>query len=385
MNPGSLWEVQIHDAVEPLEMEWRALEARGACTAFQGFDWARIWYQAVTRHGAAEPLIVTARQPGGSRIDVILPLCRTRCRGYWEVAFADMGVSDFVGPVFDPESLRSAADMESLMAAVTAALPKADVWRIDKIPADIGAVRNPLMSLPGLAEFPVGLWGIALSAGQRGERPPHANRRVFNKTVRRRDELGQKFERTVEWVLDADRLASAFDELVGLRIARFDALGRPEILKDPVWHDFYHGLAAHSGGGLRVAVITLKADGQTIAALLGVGHRGAFHYLMAGFAMEEWADYMPGLQLVFDVMGECPERGFDYLDLTIGDERYKKDVGATRRPLYETRVPVTLKGWLICRAWRLKIALRNYPRLTALLKRLAGRPLMAQSAAGATG
>lgn len=368
--PHGHWHVAVHASIAMLKPEWRRLETQGHCTVFQTFDWLAAWYEVTSRHGAAEPVIVTARRVGSEETEVILPLCRIRRRGYWEVTFADLAVSDFVAPVFIPEAFERPGAMAALMKAVAAALPRCDVIRLEKIPATLGARCNPLLELRDVVPFPVGLWGVPLSVSQMA-RPQRAKRRVFKNAERRRCELSKCFKREFEWSEGPESVREAFEELVALRIARFEALRRAEILKEPMWRDFYQTLAERHWESLRVVVARIKADGQTIAALFGVGHGSRFHYLVSGFAMEGWEHYVPGLQMIFDLMQECPSRGFDYLDLTIGDERYKKDVGAERRALYETRVPTSLKGRAVCLAWRQRVALRAYPRLIALLRRLA--------------
>lgn len=366
---GRRWEVTVHEDIAPLEDAWRSLEARGGATAFQCFDWLSAWYEVIGRHGAAEPVIVTARRAGSPDVEAILPLCRTKRRFHSEVTFADLAVADFIGPVFAPEAFRARGAMRNLMAAVAAALPDGDVIRLDKISGTIGDLPNPLLDLPDLVPFPVSLWGLPLS-GPAAPQPPGANKRVLARTRKRTAELEQTCDRAFRWSEEPAELESMFDALVDLRVSRFATLGRPDIFTDPMWLDFYKTLLGRRSDALRVVVTSISADGNTVAAIFGVGYRRSFHYLAAGFDMERFAHYMPGLQLVLDMTRECPDRGFDYLDLTIGDERYKKDLGAERRPLYETRLPVTLKGRLICLAWRAKVALRAYPRLFAAIRRL---------------
>lgn len=364
------WQIDIHHDIAPLEAEWRALEARGACTLFQCFDWARIWYDINGRHKAAEPLIVTARRAGSGRVDAILPLCVTQKRFHREITFADLAVSDYAAPVFDPDAFKSADSASSLMKALAAALPDGDTIRLDKIPAFIGTARNPLVDLAHVERFPVGAWAMHVPDDGEGKRPPNASKRAFSKARSKAREIAAGHERRFRWLEGRDELDAAFRTMVDLRVRRFDELGRPELLKEPMWLDFYRRLAAHEAGTMRPAIITLEADGEVIAALLGIGHGDTFHHLMMGTAMEPWASSMPGLQLIFDLIRDCPARGYGRFDLTIGDERYKKDVGAERRDLFETRIPVTLKGRALCAAWRAKVALRGYPRLFAFLKGL---------------
>jgi CelD/BcsL family acetyltransferase involved in cellulose biosynthesis len=243
-TPTVHWEIALHDDIGPLEPTWREIEARGCSTAFQSFDWLATWYEVVGRHGAAEPVIVAARHAGADEVQAILPLCRIRRRGYWEISFADLAVGDFAGPVFLPEAFVRPGASAALMDAVVRALPKADVIRLDKLCTTIGGRPNPLLDLADVVPFPVGVWGLTVDADTVSKPPPGAKRWLFAKAEKLRSEIAAKFDQTFEWCEGPDRLPTIFETLLDLRIARFEPLGRPDLLKEAMWRDFYRAMAA---------------------------------------------------------------------------------------------------------------------------------------------
>lgn len=372
------WHITVHDDIAPLADAWRRLEATGNCTVFQSHDWLATWYEVAARHGLAEPLIVVATRPGATVPDVIVPLCRLRRRGHVEAAFPDIMVSDFAGPLFAPDALRTPAEMRELWRAIRRSLPGCDTIHLTKIAAQVGGRENPLLGLRGIARFPCGVWGLPLEPGS-GTAPalvPEAMRASVDK---RRAALGRK-GRVVTWTEDAALLPQMFDELVALRTTRSERIGRDEILHLEPWRDFYATLVARRHEGLRVVMARIEVGGATIATMLGLGYGGAMHYLLPTFVMKKWSRHTPGFQLIIDAMEMSAARGYRYFDFTIGDEPYKAAFGGQYAPLHEIMAPLTLRGLAPYAIWRLKLVLRRYPRLGNRLRRLLGREPVAIAA-----
>jgi CelD/BcsL family acetyltransferase involved in cellulose biosynthesis len=366
------WEVTVHDSIEPLAEHWRALEADGCCSVFQSYDWLSVWYEVTARHGLAQTLIVTARRNGAEAPEVILPLCRLRRRGHFEVTFPDILVGDFAGPLFRKDAFEEPDAMQTLWEAILRALPACDVVHLTKIAPMIGGLPNPLVDLSGAVEFPSRVWGLPLQPGS-GVVPDLVPEAVLASANKRRVALERKHGRIVTWTEDVERLPALYEELVGLRTERSGRIQRNEALHIPAWREFYAILAARQHERLRPIIVRIEIEGQTIATFFGVGYGGALHYLLPTFVMKKWSRYTPGFQLIVDAMEMSSARGYDYFDFTIGDEPYKEAFGARPASLYEIMAPTSLRGRIPYVIWLLKLRLRRHPRLQGILRRLLRR------------
>lgn len=366
------WQVTVHDHIEPLAEQWRALETSGCCSVFQSYDWLSVWYEVTLQRGLAEALIVTARRDGAVAPEVILPLCRLRRRGYFEVTFPDILVGDFAGPLFvsdafdDPDSVRALWDM------ILRTLPACDIVHLTKIAERIGAAPNPLLQLPGLVPFPCRKWGLPLEPWS-GSVPDLVPEPVLASANKRRAALERKYGRIVTWTEDPKQLPELYEELVQMRTERSERIQRDEALNIDVWREFYARLAARRHERMRSIVVRIEIEGQVIATFFGVGYGGAVHYLLPTFAMKKWSRYTPGFQLIVDALEMSSARGYAYFDFTIGDEPYKESFGARQSPLHEIMAPTSLRGWPLYTLWLLKLRLRKYPLVQALLRRLLRR------------
>lgn len=366
------WQVTIHDRIEPLTEHWRALETDGCCSVFQSYDWLSVWYEVTSRHGLAETLIVTARRGGADAPEVILPLCRLRRRGYFEVTFPDILVGDFAGPLFAKDAFDEPDSMRSLWEAILRALPACDIVHLTKIAERIGAAPNPLLQLRDVVPFPSRVWGLPLEPGS-GTVPDLVPEPVLASANKRRAALERKHGRIVTWTEDPEQLPELYEELVQLRTARSERIQRDEALHIDVWREFYAVLAARRHERMRSIVVRIEIEGQAIATFFGVGYGGAVHYLLPTFAMKKWSRYTPGFQLIVDALEMSSARGYAYFDFTIGDEPYKESFGARPSPLHEIMAPTSLRGRLPHTLWLLKLRLRRHPRAQALLRKLLRR------------
>jgi CelD/BcsL family acetyltransferase involved in cellulose biosynthesis len=358
MATPDVWHVKVFDRLDQLESAWRALEARGRCSLFQSYDWLSVWYEVTSRHGAAEPVVVTAARNEAAAIDVILPLCRVRRTGYWEICSPDV-VSDFTGPLFAPEALAEHGQMRALWMQILGALPECDVVRLRAIPEQIGGYRNPLVELPDIQSYPCSAWGVPLAETAEAEPPAPIDRRMLKKTTRRRRQMEKAHMCRFSWQQCENRLPGLLEKLVEIRLQRFGELGRQEVLRDAVWLDFYRTIVARTHRAIEATVACLEADGETVAASLGFVHDGVFHDLLPARLGGNWNRYAPGFQLMLDTIRESTRRGLTYFDLTIGDEPYKRSMGAQRRPLFQIFVPMSGRGRLLHTMWRLKLLLER--------------------------
>lgn len=367
MTAPARFVASLHQSVGEVAEAWRELETGGHLTAFQRLDWCRPWYAVTTAHRRAETFIILVRDARDSgRPVMLLPLCRIRKGWLRVVGFADLRVTDYVAPVVSGDARFGPADHDAMLAAALDALPDCDVVRLAKMPARVGGIDNPLMRLAGVRRFPVSAWAAALADGG-GLRPGGQARRKW-----------MRAERTLAPRLMAGGrdvpVETVFATLVEQRRARFGALGRRDVLADPVWRDFYQRVSAGCGGPAAAELTQLELGGEVAATALGIDFGGAYHVIIPTFRTDgAWGRVSPGLCLLAALLRRSATRGDSLFDLTIGDEPYKREFDVVEQPLHELTLARSPLGRVAAALWRLNVTARRFPRLHGLLKRLAGR------------
>src|SRR3989339_1026153 len=81
----------------------------------------------------------------------------------------------------------------------------------------------------------------------------------------------------------------------------------------------------------------LEIEGQKVASTLMFNHRNKLYLYDSGYN-PEFKEFSPSLLLTAFNMKYAIEKGFEEYDLLRGDERYKYDLGATNRYIYNVRI-----------------------------------------------
>lgn len=355
--PNAALRIRVAADPDAVAEEWRALETHGHATVFQTRAWLDPLLESAARAQGAAPLFVLVSDNATGAPQMLLPLCRRRQGAFSAIEFLDLGASDYNAPLlargFDPSPPQFAA----LWSAIRAALPPADILRIDKSPATISGAPNPLAKLPFMHRLTLGAWSLRLPA-TRGDYERGVLGAHFRKELRRkRRRLSQDGAVVLHKSADAAEARVMLRDLAAMRRARYAALGRHDILVDAAFRAFYEALLAR-GEGL-AEIHALEVGGERVAALFGLRHAGAFHFILSGFAEGDWASKSVGTVAADCMIERAIAEELAAFDFTIGNAPYKRYFGATRQDLFGGAQALSLRALPEVAEKRLKGSLRT--------------------------
>jgi CelD/BcsL family acetyltransferase involved in cellulose biosynthesis len=281
------------------------------------------------------------------------------------ITFADLGVSDYNGPVVARR--RTLPPAAALWKAIRSALPPADHITLEKMPRDIDGVANPLVQLAGAR--PSRLNGNIIIMGASWE----AYLKSLERTVRK--ELGRSwrvFERhdgaRFERVTDKQRAREVLGALERLQSERIRDLGLAYSLDDAATADLYRRMTdAHLSDG-RVMLTALVAGDVVVAALLAIADKERYAMVRLGASGGEWRTCSPGRLVIERTMHALHTEGRRSFDFTTGDYAYKRRLGVTSIALFEVTKMLSPRGLAPMLAARAKGSIRRYPRLSSLVR-----------------
>lgn len=324
------WRVRVSADFDAFRDEWTLLESAGAATVFQ----SRAWISALCNVAAAqdiEPLFVLVADKATGAPLMLLPLCRRRLNSLAAIEFLDLGASDYNAPLLAADFAPAPPEFSALWTAIRAALPAADILRIDKSPATICGRPNPLASLGFMHRLTLGAWSLRLPFTREAYERDAIAPRVRKELLRKRRRLAECGPLNLRKAANADEASAMLRDLAGMRRDRYRALGRHDILADAGFRKFYAGLLAR-GDGL-AEIHALDVGGERVAALFGLRHAGAFHFLLSGFHPGEWALKSAGSVAADMMLSQAIADGLATFDFTIGNAPYKRHFGAVRQDL----------------------------------------------------
>jgi CelD/BcsL family acetyltransferase involved in cellulose biosynthesis len=332
--------VQREDDFDFLSSEYDDLYVRSDATPFQHGVWLDRLYNVLAPAREAEKVVVTVRRDSGELV-LVLPFVRRRLGPVRLVEYADLGVADYAAPVLD----RTAGlEADPLIARrIRGALGRFDLLRIMRVADSPDAVTALVAGATSARHlYDTYLMPLASSVEEwRGGLDARFTRHL-DKAHKRLRPKGEK--RLVE-ITDVSAVDDVMQRLQEFRAARFADRRGIDLVQDPDCFEFYCAVVRDSvktGTLGTLAVLEVGGEPAAIAFDLIAPDRDLF--LLVGYDMQRLRNYSLGLLIVEELAKDAIGRGQRFFDFTVGDESYKADFGAQRRPLYEVRVIATLRG-----------------------------------------
>ncbi len=341
-----LLEVAIEPHFDFASHEYRSIHQKSQTTAFQAGGWLDTLHRELAPALAVEPITVTVRQRSGGRLLLVLPLARSRRNGLVHVEFADFGLCDYLGPVYDPVDAPLLVASAALPARIVALLAPCDVVSLRKLVGDDPVLERLFprarRARMRVSAYPVRI-GSSIWAEWRSAKLNSGFRRDLDVKRRRIAKRG-----TAAFILVEGRneIVRVFDALRRFRAQRFEERGVHDVLENEAIFSFYRRIAVDGAQEGTARTFCLYLSGEPIAVMFGVVHRRTFSLLLVGFDLVRYRRLSLGLLAIEDTLRASIEAGDSIYDFTIGDYPYKLQFGAQSMPLYEWHAAQTIRGYL---------------------------------------
>ncbi|MBN8988064.1 MAG: GNAT family N-acetyltransferase [Rhizobiales bacterium] len=364
-----------------LVADWKQAVARWSdvspSTPFQHPQWYAAWYDAFAVADGVEPLIAIVTDASTGEQAALLPLIRRRQSNISIVEFADLDLTDYNAPILGPAAPRDAGAARALWRDLRSALRRmqggADLIRLRKVPLDCDGRPNPLALLGDAGSC--ALNGNVAVTGEDYD----AWRYTLEKTVRK------ELERS--WRVFTRDPAASFqivtDKAAALRIlattevqqgTRMRSLGLNFILNDETCATFYRNLVRDGVGSGYAVVTALRVGDEIVATLLGIRCGARYVMIRISNAGEKWSNCSPGRLIIERTMAALHGDGVREFDFSVGNYAYKRRFGVASLPLVDISAALGWRGLPHALRDRAARELRNYPKLSARLKRALGKP-----------
>ncbi len=351
------------DAFDFLSQEYVDLFERSAATAFQNPLWLNSLYGKLAPSAAARPLVVVVRERVNGTLALVLPLLRVRRGPIRTVEFADLRVSDYLAPVCTAETFSDLLQDGAACREIQRLVRPFDLLRIPKLPDGKFPIEQ-LLAAPRRTSIDTNAYSTVLVASFDQWRASALNRSYQKELAKKSRQLEKKGEVVFSCCDDGASVLAAMEQMKKFRGPRFHDQGDGDLLQRPEYFDFYSDVTIR-GIGSFVRLYTMTMDGDVIATVLGLCHRGSFLIIMSAFDLAGYKSQSLGALMFERVAKDCIERGDQILDFTIGDEPYKRLFGAQPSPMWSVTRSGSPVGSIAL------LALKQAPWIKAAAKRLA--------------
>ena len=358
------FEIEAFSDLGAARVRWERMQTYGASTPFQSFAWVSALIETVGRTQGAEPFILFVKDGRSGDDLMLLPLVRRRWQMLRFLELPDFGVGDYNTPVVSPVLVSEPKRLAEAWGAAMRALPEADVLHIQKIPELVGGTPNPVPRLTGMRQECYSSWQLALpeNLNELEQRTlSSSTRRQIRRRTRQLESAGD-----LRFIVPASlsEAKALFAVLAEQRQARFEALGRHNIVASAPYRAFYERVLEGSADNDVAVMRALKVGNEIVATAFGLHWKKRFYLILSTLAGGHWMELSPGLIMIWKLIAAMHEKGCRDFDFTIGDEAYKRQLGATQGHIYQHFRPLSPAGMPF--TWTLRLR----PKLVAA-KRLA--------------
>jgi CelD/BcsL family acetyltransferase involved in cellulose biosynthesis len=376
-SPGtSITSVEVHRDASAVAAAWAELEAIAPVSAYQTQAFTIPWLETIGAARHIEPLFIL----GKDRCDrpaALICLGLERNGPFRIARFLGGKESNFNLGLFRPNMDVTAADLRFLFKSAAKAMGRArpNLFLLKNQPFGWEGSANPLALLP---HQPSPSFAYATQLGPCGEKflaekLSKDTRKKLRKKEARLADLGPVSLMTNDTPAAANAIIDAFlDE----KIARCEARSIEADFADPSMRAFLERLGMPQGE--RAPWLTfqaLKLGDRIIATYAGATHRNHFSCLVNSFDSDpEIAKSSPGDLLLMRLVASQCDKGVAGFDLGIGEARYKGSYCDITVPLFDTVLPIGIRGRLCalyakCRL-KMKRRIKQDPKMLGRIMRL---------------
>ena len=365
---STTFDIVIEPSFDFLSPEYAELFDRSAATAFQHPGWLHCLYDRLAPQAGATPLVIAVRHRATGALAMVLPLLRIRRGPIRTVEFADLRVSDYLAPVCSPDVFSQLLGDAAACAEVRRLVRPFDLLRMTKLPDGRLPIEN-LLAASRRVSMDTNAYATVLIAPFEQWRASAIDRSYQKELAKKYRQLQKKGALSFSCCNDSASVLEALDVMRKFRGPRFQAQGDGDLLQRPEYFGFYSDMALR-GLGSFARLYAMKMDGEVIAAVLGLCHRGSFLIIMSAFDIAGYKSQSLGALMFEQVARDCIERGDQMLDFTIGDEPYKKLIGGQPSPVWAVTQVGSTAGAVVL------FALNQAPWLKLAAKRLSDSRLL---------
>lgn len=368
-DPGL--DVVIHHSLADAEIDWRLIEAHGVFTPYQRFDWVAALVAAGAEPDGRIAIAVIKR----STCPVaILPLLIEQRHGAVRARLLGTHQSNTDWMLTTPEFAPSPIELRQIFTHIARAAGRIDLIVLLNQPANWGGMANPMLTLP-YTTAPSNFYLTSIG----GTPIPYVDHRL---TTKRRNNINRG-RRRVEELLGPMRLirvddAASFEQVhavfLAQRGARFDKMGVDNIFAHKPFPEFFRELTNASLVSNSPALCghALMAGEEIVAtswgAIAGKNYSQYINSTSAGAA----GRYSLMAILVAELMDQLLDSGIETFDMGLGDFDYKYE-WTEPQPVFDSLIPLTLKGRIAASFMQQKAALKRLIKQTPTLWSAAKR------------
>jgi CelD/BcsL family acetyltransferase involved in cellulose biosynthesis len=360
-SAGKLARIEVFEDMLSAEPFWRRLEAgRALATPYQQFDLLSAWQYHVGARTGVTPFIVIGFDDAGEPL-FLWPLGRTQNGLLKVVRFLGSKHANFNVGLWRRDSLAAigARELRDVFDRITARGYEVDLVALLSQPLTWDGIANPftLLAHQASVDMSAQLNLTRTTADALNGLSPSMRARLRAKERKLRNLAGYRYLQAAT-DQEIDRLLDGFFAVKSTHMAAqglgnvFAEAGVAEFLREACHHRL-------PGGRRLIEIHALEGGGEVLALFGSTADDYRFSSMFNTYTLGENARHSPGLVLLMHMVAECAARGLRSFDIGVGRAHYKSSFCREPEPLFDTFLPLTLRGRLAAGAFSTAFAAKR--------------------------
>lgn len=346
---------------EDAEQVWRAFEREADVTPYQRYDFLRLWQEHIGNAEGVTPFIVIGRDASGE-ILCLLPLGKFP-RGRFQVARYLAGKhANYNFGLWRRGASFGRGFVNSLLDAIHAEDPELAALELHNQAYSWHGADNPLLILP---HQPSPSTGYRLRLGESGEAVLQRQLTTsYRGRIRGKEKKLAKLPGYRYFVAaTAEEITRCMDAFFAQKREYMTAMKIPNPFDDPEVENFLRAVA-----GARVLEIhALECESEILALYAAVVDSKRISTMISSYTASENSRWSPGIITLSHAVANAADRGFEIMDLGVGEAEYKFVYCNEKEELFDSFIPLSKAGHALVPLLRAQANLKRFVKSSPAL------------------
>lgn len=342
--------VAVYGSVREAEEPWRALEPQAVATAFQSYRWQEAWSRTAGAARGERPVIVVVLDKGGTP-QLLLPFAAMSFQGARVLGWQGQDHATYAMGLYAPgvADRIGTDDLPALIEAVRDHVPEISALRLTSQPAVWRGVANPFARL-GVQKGASRSYQFGLETDFEAQMQGRLKKDTRGKLRRAATALSAAPGFAPETPASAGERLALLESFFAQKARQLAERGIPNPFEKPGIAAFYRDLAGSVPGSVPLLDChALSIDGAVLATATSIHFQDQRHLLTLSLGAGDPAllKHSPGLVLMRHLMAAAAQDGTALYDFGAGDGQHKSIWHPEAVALFETYLPLSLRGYAV--------------------------------------
>jgi CelD/BcsL family acetyltransferase involved in cellulose biosynthesis len=357
--------LEIYRDFAEVEALWRSFEPNADLTPYQSYDFLRLWHDHIGAKEDVAPLIAVAFDESGEPL-CLLPLGKF-ARGPFTVACYLAGKhANYNFGIWRRGTSFSREFVTQVFDALSAAEPDLAAIELHNQPYSWHGVENPMLAFP---HQPSPSKGYRLKLGESGEAVlARQLTSSYRGRIRGKEKKLAKLPGYRYFVANTpEEIARCMDAFFAQKREYMAAMKIPNPFDEPEVEAFLRSAAE-----ARVLEIhALECESEVLALYAAVADGKRLSTMISSYTASENSRWSPGIITLSHAVANAADRGFEIMDLGVGEAEYKFVYCDEKEELFDSFIPLSKTGHAIVPLMRAQANLKRFVKSNPALWRAA--------------